>query len=326
MQHALCLEGQRIAEELYALLTTLDPLVWRQDLEAAARHRLEKISARVRVLMESVELPEGDHGLAQLRERISAVGRVVDEHIDRLSRSARQRQKDWRLLTRRLQAAHEGVAASLKLQDIHVAALRPTNHGRKFVHVALGLVSLMLAQHVLDRTGMIAVMVCIAGWAWSMEYLRRGRPELNAKLMAVFHPIAHPHEWHRVNSATWYSTALLLLALFAPLMAASTALVVLAFADPTAAIIGRRFGRVKLRYGRTLEGCCAFVAAGTAAAAVTLAIYYPEVGPWTAMAIAGIAAFAGAVAELFSQKIDDNISVPLAVAATTVVLMLLLGL
>ena len=326
MAHALCLEGQRIAEELYALLTTLDPLVWRQELEAAARQRLEQLSARIRTIVDSVELPEGDRGLAQLRERLSAVGKVADEHMARFSRSARQRRQEWRLLAQRLQAAHLGVADSLKLQDIHVAALCPTNHGRKVLHVSMGMVSLLLAQHLLDRTGMIAIMVGIAGWAWSMEYLRRDHPALNQKLMAVFGPMAHPHEWHRVNSATWYSTALLVLACFAPLMAASTALVVLAFGDPFAALIGRRFGRVQLYHGRTLEGCCAFVAAGTAATALMFAVYYPQVAPWVALTIAGTASFVGAVTELFSQKIDDNLSVPLAAAAATVVMMLVLGL
>ena len=325
MSHALCLEGQRVAEELYALLTTLDPLVWRQDLEAAARRRLERLSAHVRTILESVELPEGDRRLAQLRERLSAVGRVADDHIARFSRSARQRRKDWRLLTQRLQAAHLGVADSLKLQDIHVPALRPTNHGRKVFHVAMGVVSLLCAQHLLERTGMIAVMVALTGWAWSMEYLRRDRPHLNQKLMSFFGPMAHPHEWYRVNSATWFSTALLVLACFAPLMAASTALVVLAFGDPAAAVIGRRFGRVKLYHGRTLEGCCAFVAAGTAATALMFAIYYPQVAPWAALTIAGTASVAGAVVELFSQKIDDNLSVPLAAAAATALMALLLG-
>ena len=110
--------------------------------------------------------------------------------------------------------------------------------------------------------------------------------------MAVFRPFAHPHEAWRINSATWFTSSLVLLALVGRPMVASTALVVLALADPAAAIVGRRFGTIKLINGRSLQGSAAFFAVGALGALALLSWRYPEVGtlPAVAMALAGSAA------------------------------------
>ena len=87
---------------------------------------------------------------------------------------------------------------------------------------------------------------------------------------------------------------------------------VLGFGDPLAAIVGRRFGRTPIRAGRTLEGSLAFVAAGGGAGLVALAVFTPEVPH--AVGVALTAAVSGALAELFSQDVDDNLTIPLAAA------------
>ena len=111
--------------------------------------------------------------------------------------------------------------------------------------------------------------------AWSMEIARRLSDRVNERLMRVFKHVAHPHERYRVNSSTWYVTALLLLALFGTRLSQSLAVVVLAVADPAAALIGRRFGRTRLLDNRSLEGTLAFFVVGALSSLVVMGALGP---------------------------------------------------
>lgn len=203
------------------------------------------------------------------------------------------------------------------------AVARPANTTRSLFHVASGALSLALIRLLPGRTWLIAVSLTIAVAAWSMEAARRRSPAANELLMRFFAPIAHPQERYRVNSSTWYVTALVILALFFPLRAAEIGVVVLGLADPAAGFIGRRFGRTRIRTGRSLEGTLAFVVAGTLGALAALVAFHAL--PWSSrITLALVGAVAGAVAELVSTRFDDNFTIPLtvAIAASTAQLLL----
>ena len=191
---------------------------------------------------------------------------------------------------------------------------RPANLKRSLFHVASGLFALALLRFLPGREWLVAVAGSFAVAAWTAEIARRKSPRVNALMMRLFAPIAHANEHTDVNSSTWYVTALLLLSLFAPLRAAEIGVVVLAFADPAAGTIGRRFGRIKLRANRSLEGTLAFVVAGTAAAcAWIVGAHGLALAPAAVVAAAG--AILGATAEIVVTRLDDNFSIP--VASTT---------
>jgi dolichol kinase len=117
-----------------------------------------------------------------------------------------------------------------------------------------------------------------------------------------------------VNSATWYATALVVLAALASRQGMMAGLAVLGVADPVAGIVGRRFGRHKLRSGKSLEGSLAFVASGALAAFAGLALLGVS-GPLPAWVLAVGGALVGALAELTSGALDDNFTIPVAVGA-----------
>ena len=71
---------------------------------------------------------------------------------------------------------------------------------------------------------------------------------------------------------------MVVLAVTGDLMLITIALAVLAVGDPMAALVGRRFGTIKLVNGRSLQGTLAFVAVATAAAALALSAYFPDLG------------------------------------------------
>lgn len=188
-------------------------------------------------------------------------------------------------------------------------AHRPANFRRALFHVGAGVVALTCVRLMPSRAWLIAVAASFATIAWGCEITRKRSAAVNARLMRVFGPVAHAHEWHKVNSGTWYATALLLMALVVPFEAAEIGLVVLAVADPMAAFIGRRFGVRRLASGRSFGGAAAFATTGALAAFawMTVAGTYGS----SRLGLAALAGVVGAAVELFVSRVDDNLAIPL---------------
>ena len=307
-------ELRLLAEELYAFLKALEPSRWRRELEPTMRDRLEGLRTRLSEVLERHLLPVRDEAMATLRERLVAVREVLDGFTPTPDLSSGQVAAQWGELRVKLLPAYEAVAASLKVQSIHVPSLRPRNYTRNLFHVLSGVGVLALIHHILPLNMLAITAGIFVVLAWSMEISRRFSDTINGHLMKLFGPVAHPHERFRVNSATWYTTALLMLASFMEPLACSLAVAVLAVSDPMAAIIGRRFGRHKITAGRTLEGSLAFVVTGVLAAFGVMAVYYPELSLGAMALYAFGGAVPGAIAEVVSERIDDNFSIPMTVA------------
>jgi dolichol kinase len=198
--------------------------------------------------------------------------------------------------------------------DTDVSNARPQNHARSIFHVGSALVALACLHWLPSRAWIIGVALTFALAGWTMEIIRHVSPAANAKMMVFWGPVAHPHERTGINSATWYTTALVVLALFAPIRSAEIGVVVLGLADPAAGLIGRRFGRTRLRANRSLEGSLGFVVVGALAAAGWLSLVHAV--PLSAIAVlAGVGGLAGALTELGSTRLDDNFTIPVMVAA-----------
>jgi dolichol kinase len=311
MQDGFALESKLLAEEFRSLLLAIDPATWKDESEEAAHSRLQSLSARVQAAL-STELPAENPRLDRIRQRLHDVAGLT-EHAPSIGLSTTALRHEWQAFRGRAYPTYEALVASLRFEDIHVPSLRPTNYYRNVFHVMSGLVAFVCIQHLVSPVGLIWIAVSFASWAWSMEAFRRVHPSLNRRLMAVFGPMAHAHEYYRVNSATWYATALVLLAVFGTQLSASLSVIVLALGDPSAALIGRRFGRIKIFAGRSLEGSLAFVAAAGLGAFGFLQAYYPAMGLRASLALALSGAVAGSLAELYSRWLDDNFTIPVAV-------------
>ncbi len=239
-------------------------------------------------------------------------------HLPSAGQLSEQITEQWVAFRRMAQPAYEALAASLRqVAAVHVPSLRPTNYARNIFHVSSGLTVIAIIALTPVPMWLSIASGAFALWAWSMEIGRRFSPWLNNVLMRVFKPVAHPHEAHRVNSATWYMTALFLLSLTGSPMLCAVSAAVLGVGDPTAALIGRRWGRIKLVNGRSLEGSTAFVVVGGLGAAACMAAWQPSLGAGVIALAALAAGVGGALAELFSRRVDDNFSIPLAVLAST---------
>jgi dolichol kinase len=191
---------------------------------------------------------------------------------------------------------------------------RPTNYARSLFHLASAATGFASVALFPSRAVQLTIACAFVTYAWSMEIARRLSPAFNARIMRMYARVAHAHEWYRVNSATWYATALVVLAAFASRPGMIAGLAVLGVADPFAALVGRRYGRHKLRSGKSLEGALAFVASGTLAALGGLALLHTG-SPEKMVALAFVAAVAGALAEVWISVLDDNFTIPVVVGA-----------
>ncbi len=318
MAHALALDGQEIALELHELLRDIDPIRWRDEVEEGARARLEALQARVAELRDRFEqLQESytDASMQVLRERLDLVAATLREYAPADGLPMPDLRREWMDFRRKAGPAYEALARALRVQEVHVPALRPTNYARNVFHVASALLSLVLVETVLTPTLMLIIAGGIAAFAWSCEIGKRLSPTVDHWTWVILGRMGHPHERVRVNSATWFSTALLVLALTQSHLVAAVALVVLGLADPAAGLIGRRWGRVQLVHGRTVEGTTAFVLAGALGALAVLRLWHPGLGWGLTLGVIAAAVVPAALAELFASRIDDNLLVPAAAAA-----------
>ena len=313
MSHALCRETVDLAHDLRSLLLSIDPARFRADVADAARQRARQLRRKVERILETYDnTPLEDRRLSLLYEGLRALAHQLQDRPR--AEAVGPWRREWRRYQRRLQACYGALAARLEPLAAPVPALRTTNYGRNVFHFGAALFTLALVQFVLNRTQMVYVGLGFAGWCWLSELARARFPWVTRAYMKLLDPIAHSHEHHKVNSATWYGTALGIISVTADPVAITAAVAVLGVGDPMAGLVGRRFGRTRLAHGRTLEGSLAFVAAGALAAGLALGVFYPGLGPVTILLAALAASALGAVAELVSVSLDDNLTIPLAAA------------
>lgn len=299
---ALQAEGIAIAEELKLLLADAEDSAWGARFEAL-RTRLQQSVRDAERAMEP--------RLKVYRERLGQLASAVEAWQASPART-------WEAFRREVQPAVEALNASLK-----ELPSRPSNARRMVFHVLMGLGCTALVYAIPWRWLLIACPFTMALFAWGSEISRARSPQINKTLMRYFGPIAHAHEWKRVNSATWYVTALLILASFYPLTSCALAVLTLGLGDPAAALVGRRWGKTRLRSGRSLEGTLAFVAVATLAC-FALLVGHAHLGAKTALVVALVAGVSGAIAEVFSTRVDDNFSIPLSVGTATALALWLL--
>jgi len=139
------------------------------------------------------------------------------------------------------------------------------------------------------------------------DLLRLRDRAFNSFIMKGFSFIIRRTEEKRFTGATHLCFAFLVVAWFFSREVAVTAMLFLSLGDTAAELGGRYFGRTKVFY-RSLEGSAAFFLVAFSVALVIL-------DDWR---VALLGALVGALVELFSFELDDNLTVPIgsAVALT----------
>lgn len=214
-----------------------------------------------------------------------------------------------------MQQNYEELLVNLKnhnITQIKADHLKPTNYARNLFHIVTGLTCTLLYQFVLGRE--LALMLlgsCLALFG-VLEITRRFSERWNTILVEkVFGIIARPHERHKTNGSTYYVIAMFLLVIFFPKPVVLISVLVLGFADPAASIIGKLWGRRKLFKKKSFMGTGAFLIVSFSVTLAYISLAVPNFSFLYALLIAAVISIIATATELFSIRVDDNLSVPL---------------
>jgi dolichol kinase len=169
---------------------------------------------------------------------------------------------------------------------------------RKLFHMLGALVPLIYYFGGLTRAQAVWALFPFAVGIVGADLLRMRVPAWNQWYMKRFGRLMRAHESRDLTTSTYFLIATFLVVLLFPRNIAVVSILFLSFGDPAAALIGRRFGEVKI-LGKSLEGflgcfqVCFFVA-------------LPFLPPHHAL----IGALTAALAELLPLPLNDNIRIP----------------
>lgn len=189
---------------------------------------------------------------------------------------------------------------------------------------ALHLVSLVVpaAMLVLGREAALWGGGALAALAVSGDVLRARSVPFSRVIDRVFGWMMRDEERPGVpgpvvlNGATWVLVTAFLLALLLPLRVGMPVFMAFMLGDAAAALVGRRFGRIRWPgTRRTAEGSAAFFAVALAvllaAPRLALALGAPEAVAAPGPGAATLVAAAMAVVEALPLRLNDNVRVPL---------------
>ena len=185
--------------------------------------------------------------------------------------------------------------------DPLVQATRGLQPWRRVFHMASGLVMALVPRALgwpqARTVGVLSVLLAIAV---TLDVVRLTVPAVNRGFFRVLRPLASAREAVGIASSTWYLVGgILSYLLFSPLHA-TLSILVLAVADPAAAVVGQRLGGARIGTG-SVSGTLTFFAVATC-------ILYLGTGqPGVALVAVGVA-----ILETVPGIGDDNLVIPLA--------------
>ncbi len=231
--------------------------------------------------------------------------------VARLRAKAQAMSETYEDLRRRL----KGVSGPTFIRAPLLERMKPVNYRRNVFHVLTGLGGAAIYEFLLTPGQAVLILGILLSVAVTFEVSRRIWPAVNKFMIRyLFRDVVRPWEKRRPNSASWYTMALLIICALTPKLAAEIGVLVLAFGDPAASIVGRKWGELKLYRRKSVLGTLAFVVAATL---VTVGLALAKSTTLSPLALVGMAltvAMAAAAAELFSDVVDDNATVPITAA------------
>jgi len=295
----------------------------------AAEDAQSRVMERARLLSEQFREARQSAG-ARISERCGEIAASLREfasevEVRRPTTTAVVREA-WQGLGRQYEALVAAVRTAPQPADaeVHLAHLKPRNYHRNLFHISMGLTATLAYQFLLGRTAMLVLGTSILLAFMIMDLLRRLSPTINESFMTrAFGKISRPSEAHRVPSATWYLAALCLGAFWYPKLAIQLGALALAFGDPAASLVGKRWGRLKLLGEKSLVGTLGFFGAALVVTASFLALVAPGLGVLSILGICTVVALVGAVTELLSSRLDDNFTIPLVAGGIAYLLLFL---
>jgi len=194
------------------------------------------------------------------------------------------------------------VSSPLRLRtDLHIT--------RKLWHMATGLIGLAFYFKSGFSVDTVATTLLIfSACSFLVEYARLRNEKMNQLLMVVMKPVMRESEKNSVSGMPFYALGVSLSLFFFPERIAILSVLFLIFADPIASFCGILYGRDKILPNKSLQGT---IAAFSVCYIVTLVYGLIHASPSMNLLVYSIlAGIIGAISELCSQFVDDNLCIP----------------
>jgi dolichol kinase len=186
---------------------------------------------------------------------------------------------------------------------------------RKLIHVAMAAVP--LAGWLVSYGWALALAGLLLGASLALEAARCWRPGIDQLLWRLLPTVFRAGESRRVLGSTWFAMGMLATLFLFGRDAGGTAVLFLAWGDPAAEFVGRRWSRSG--QGKTLVGSAGCLAACLLAGSV--GVGQGGLSPWSALAGAAVAT----AVERWPPPPDDNVWMPLLSGLAIAVVQWLVG-
>ncbi|MBN1945161.1 MAG: hypothetical protein JW797_05760 [Bradymonadales bacterium] len=294
--------------------------------------RLRKQDAKRAILHQARELAQRFHdskewASSRLEGVYENVSTSLSEWIEQLNSrrpTVRSLKDHWTRLGKQYDAlvSYVGSLRCTLPRDVALGELKPRNYARNLFHVSLGVIGILLYEFVLSRTATLAIGGGILAIFLFLEVMRKRSAGWNEKLLKVFGKMGRLHETRRVCTSTWYMGGLVIGVFLFPRHAIAMGTLVLAFADPVASLVGKRWGQLKIHADKSLAGTIGFFATSLVMCTLFMWWLVPTVSPTAAVGAAAVISLAGALTELLSTRINDNLTIPLVAGAVATFLIM----
>ena len=190
---------------------------------------------------------------------------------------------------------------------------------RRLYHIIGGLFLVLMVSYIDKKRGLILISSLFLV-AIIIDAIRLLLPDLNRIFFRWFGPLLRQEEEGRPTGTGYYLAGILISILLFKREIALFSMTILAVGDPAASTIGKRWGQFRIG-GKSLEGSIAFFITSLGAG---LILY----GLWPALPIGILitGAITGTLAELISNKLNDNLIIPLATSGAMEVILFFLNL
>lgn len=192
------------------------------------------------------------------------------------------------------------------------ATRRDLQLGRRLLHLANGVAVATAYALLFTQAQVVRLFGITACLVYILDRVRIHYPELLRRVPWVNERFFRAEEQLRESAMTPYAIAILLTILTFPKPVALIAIYSLAIADPLSAMVGIRWGRRRIVPGKTIEGSLAFLVA-TSVVAYAVLTWATPAALGARIEVSLVIAFFAAACESLPLRIDDNLTIPLAV-------------
>ena len=195
------------------------------------------------------------------------------------------------------------IESSLRLrEDLHIV--------RKIWHIATGVCGLLFYHFSgLSKSDLGYSLLIFGLFAFLFDTVRIRVSFLNALTISIMRPFMRDSEKNGYSGFSFYALGVALTLLFYEERVAVLAVCFLVFSDPISSFFGILYGTRKILPNKSLQGT---LAGGICCFFISLLYVLAHAGfPDYTMLFVLSAGVAGALAELFSFQLDDNLTLPI---------------